>query len=297
MNTLIRFWSLSVSARLGIVVAVGLVLLALLGPVFAPGDPDVLVGPPFGAPEPGHPLGYDQLGRDILSRLLAGGRVTVLLALVGVAGTYAIGLPLGVIAGLKGGRIDASIMRVLDVILAFPPLLFLLVLAAASGVGPSVVFVAIVFGNVAWLARIARAATSEVRTRGYVDAARLRGETLPSIVMREVVPNIAHTLYADVGMRFTTVILFVAGACYLGVGVQPPHADWARMVSENMSGLTVAPVAVLAPVALITLLTVAINVAADGLQSGPAKPRQATQTKDAQHGTGLVPSHLEVGRD
>ncbi|WP_344166893.1 ABC transporter permease [Pilimelia columellifera] len=241
-----------------------LVAAAIAGPWLAPYPPTDVVGAPFAPPGPGAPLGTDYLGGDVASRLLHGGRTVIGLALAATALGLFAGAAVGVAAGLSG-RADAALMRPIDVLLAVPPFLVLAVLAAGSGRGMLVVVGATALANVPGIARVVRAAVLETRTRGYVEVALARGESWLSVAGRDILPNIAATMLSDVGSRVSAAIAMVAGANFLGFGLQPPTADWALMVAENRSGLALQPWAVLAPATAIAVLTIAVNIGGDQL--------------------------------
>lgn len=241
--------------------------VAVFGPLLSPTSPSDIVGAPFMPSSGEHPLGTDFLGRDVLTRLLHGGTTTVLVAVFATIGSTVVGGTVGLVAGYRGGMVDEILMRAVDVLLAFPPILFLLMLA--SGFGPSawLLWIAITIIFSPGVARIVRAATQTVSQHGYVEAAAARGESMPRIVFREILPNIRAPLVADAGPRLTFAILLVAAVNYLGLGLRPPAADWALMISENKAGLGLQLWASLAPAILIASLTVAVNVLADQFSS------------------------------
>ncbi|CRK57913.1 Oligopeptide transport system permease protein OppC (TC 3.A.1.5.1) [Alloactinosynnema sp. L-07] len=252
--------------------AVTLLALALTGPWWAPRSATETVGLPFTPPGGGHPLGTDYLGSDVLSRLLHGGRTVVLLAVAATVLAYLTGVVIGMAAGLT--RADPVLMRPVDVLLAIPPFLVLAVLAAASGRGWLVVVLAAALANIPGIARVVRAATLEVGGRGYVEAALARGESKASVAARDVLPNIAAPMLSDVGSRVSGTIAMVAGANFLGLGLQPPAADWALMVAENRMGLALQPWAVLGPALLIALLTITVNLGGDEIAAALRRDRK-----------------------
>ena len=251
--------------------AVGLVLLllvvgiALLGPFLAPHALDEPVGLPFQGPSTHALLGTDFLGRDVLSRVLWGGRSVLLLAGVATVLAYAGGLVVGMVAGYTRSIFDPLMMRSADVLLSFPALLFLLVLVTGAGTSTTVVVVGVAVIQMPLIARIIRSATLAQSVRGYVEAAVARGERTPSILRRELLPNILSPIMADIGLRFTYSIILVASVNFLGLGLQPPAADWALMISENRSGLALSPWAVLAPAVMLALLTISVNMVGDAV--------------------------------
>jgi peptide/nickel transport system permease protein len=257
----------SFTGAAGVTIIVFVLLVALFGRYVAPHDPNAPVtgALPLQGPSGSALLGTDYIGRDVLSRLLYGGRSVIGLALAATVLAYVLGLAIGLVAGYSRSRIDPVLMRSVDVMLAFPPLLFLLVLI--EGVGTSVV--ALVIGvaviQAPAISRIVRTATLEVSVRGYVEAAMARGDRTDVILRREILPNIWGTIVADGGPRYTVSVLLVAAVNFLGLGVAPPTADWALMISENREGITINPWAVVAPALMIAALTVSINVIADAI--------------------------------
>jgi peptide/nickel transport system permease protein len=212
--------------------------------------------------------------------VLAGGRTVIGFALLATAVGYGIGLPLGLIAGARQSLGSTVIMRGMDLLLAFPPVLFVLVLGEGLGVGvtPMVIGVAII--QVPWITRVVRAATAEVSVRGYVEAAVARGERYRSILRREILPNIVGVVAADAGTRLTASILIIAALDFLGVGVQPPAADWGLMINENRPGLTIAPWSILAPALLLALLTIGVNLLADVIARGIGRSNELVASQE-----------------
>jgi peptide/nickel transport system permease protein len=257
-----RFLSLW-SGRVGLALSGLLIALILVGPLVAPYGPTEIVGPPFVSPSPRFPLGTDVLGRDVLSRLLCGGMSVLVLGGLATLLAYVCGGTIGLVAGFNRGWLDAALMRLMDVILAIPALLFLLVLITGAGFGGVVAVIGVATIQVPGIARIIRAATLDVAVSGYVEAASARGEHTTYILFREILPNIAATIVADGGTRLTVSILSIAALTFLGVGLQPPAANWALMMTENRPGLTYQPWAVIAPALALAALTVGINLLAD----------------------------------
>lgn len=264
-----------VFAVVPVAIATTLVLLALAGPWFAPHAATDVIGPPFSPPGPGRPLGTDYLGSDVLSRLLHGGHTVIGLSAAATTLAYLIGGAAGLAAALARWA-DNLVMRPIDVLLAIPPFLVLAVLAAASGHGTVVVVAACALANIPGISRVVRATALEVSVRGYVEAAFARGESRVRVAIRDVIPNSAPALFADVGSRISGTIGLVASANFLGLGLQPPAADWALMVAENRTGLAVQPWAVLAPALLIALLTIAVNLGGDQITARHRHPRRTT---------------------
>lgn len=256
----LRGWS----GRIGLVLAGIVLALALFGPLYGE-SPTALVGVPYSGPSGAHPLGTDFLGRDVLTRVLHGGLSVVLLATIATLLGYALGTIVGLLAGYSRSLVDPLLMRAMDVLLAFPPILFLLVLATGAGAGPVAVVIGIAVVQMPGVARVIRAATLETSVRSYVEAAVARGESTGRILRREILPNILSTVVADGGPRFTISILLVAGLNFLGLGLRPPSPDWAVMIAENRSGLTINAWAVVTPALLIGALTIGVNLVADAI--------------------------------
>jgi peptide/nickel transport system permease protein len=245
---------------LGVVVG-----LAVLGPLLAPHAPDEPVGVPLTGPADGVPFGTDFLGRDVLSRALWGGRSVLGLAGLATLLAYAGGIAIGLVAGYSRSLLDPLLMRAADVMLSFPALLFLLVLVTGAGTSKAVLVGGVALVQMPLVARIIRAATLEQSVRGFVEAAVARGERTAAVLRREILPNILGPIMADVGLRFTYAIILVASVNFLGLGLQPPAADWALIISENRNGLTLNPYVILVPAALISLLTISVNLVGDAI--------------------------------
>jgi ABC-type dipeptide/oligopeptide/nickel transport system permease subunit len=256
-----RSWSV----RIGLSVLLFVLGVAFIGPYFAPYSPSALPGIPYSTPSHTYWLGNDYLGEDVFSRLLWGGRTVILYGAIATLLAYAVGGTIGLFAGYTRSRLDDVLMRSMDVLLAFPPILFLLVVATGAGSNIWALVIAIAVIHVPSIARILRSAALEISVRGYVEAAIARGDRTHVILRREILPNIWGTIVADGGPRFTVSILLVAAVNFLGLGLSPPAADWAMMISENRSGITINLWAVVAPALMIGALTVSINVVADAI--------------------------------
>jgi peptide/nickel transport system permease protein len=269
----LRHWQ----GRLALLLLVLALTLIVFGPVLAPYPPTKIIGPPFAPPGGAFFLGTDVLGRDVLSRVLCGGQSVLLLGGLATALAYGVGGTIGLIAGFVRGKPDAVLMRLMDVVLAVPPLLLLLVLATGAGAGAFVAVVGVALIQVPGIARIIRAATLEVSGRGYIEAASARGERVSRILFREITPNISPTIVADGGTRLTVSILSIAALTFLGVGLQPPAANWALMMTENRPGLTYQPWAVIAPALMLAALTLSINLLADAYARSMGTSAQTAQ--------------------
>ena len=264
MSSCLRFMR-TPSGAVGLGIVMFVVLVAFLGRYVAPHDPSAPVGVPLSGPSGDALLGTDFLGRDVLSRLLYGGRSVIGLAAAATLLAYALGLAVGLVAGYSRSKVDPLLMRTVDVMLAFPPLLFLLVLITGAGTGAGVLVAGVAAIQAPGISRIVRTATLEVSVRGYVEAAVARGERAAAVIVREVLPNILAPVLVDSGLRFTYSILIIASVNYLGLGLQPPSSDWALMISDNREYISLNVWAVLAPAAMIALLTIGINLTGDAI--------------------------------
>ena len=251
--------------RVGAGILVAVVGIALLGPLVAPYAPDAIVGAPGQQPGGGFVLGTDYLGHDVLSRVLYGGASVLYLALAATALAYAIGVTVGTVAGYSRNLLDPVLMRSMDVILVFPPLLFFLIAVTSVGTGVGVMIVGVALVQAPGVARIVYSATREVAIRGYIEAAVARGERTPAILGREILPNIAPTVIANLGLSLTFSVLLIAGVNFLGLGLQPPAANWALMIAENRPVLSLNVWSTVAPAALIAALTIGVNLVGDAI--------------------------------
>ncbi|MCY7343503.1 MAG: ABC transporter permease subunit [Pseudonocardia sp.] len=244
-----------------------LVAVVLTGPVLA-GDAALrTVAPPWSPPGPDLPLGADALGRDVLARVLTGGRELALTAGLSALTATTVGAALGVWAGWSRSRAAPVLTAAADLLLVLPLLLVALVAAVALP-GPWAVVVGTVLGGSPLTLRVVADATRNARYTGYVEAAVGRGEPTATVLLREVLPAHAGLLGADLGVRTVLAVQLAAALAVLGYGPAPPAADWAVMLRENLPGMALNPAAVLAPAAALTLLTVVVAVAAQRLGQG-----------------------------
>lgn len=256
----------SVEGRVGLTLLALVVFVVILGPALAPYSPTKIgAGLPLSGPSGAHLLGTDELGRDVLSRVLAGGQSILLVALIAVSLTMAGGIAVGMAAGYMGGIVDVAIARLLDLLLAIPPLLTVLVIAAAFGSSNVVLIIALALVSLPKVARVMRGATRDIATQDYVEAANARGEHLTWLLTREIVPNILPTLLVELAVRFTFTIVFVATLNFLGLGAQPPNPNWGLMVAEGQEYIQQAPLIALAPAAAIAVVVIGTHLLADAL--------------------------------
>lgn len=258
---------LSKWGKVGIAILFIHLAIAIIGPFFAPTDPgEILTFIAFAQPgEEGTLLGTDYLGRDLLSRLLYGAGLTIALAAVTTAVGFVLGVVVGFYAAEAGGRIDTLIFRVVDVVISFPPILLALVIIVGLGSSIPVLIVTVGIIQAPRVARIARAVAMDIGTQEFVEAARARGEKIWSILIREIWPNSLLPLAAEFGLRLAYAVLLLAALSFLGLGIQPPLADWGALVRENMAGLYYGGWSIIIPAVSIASLVVGINLFVDSL--------------------------------
>jgi peptide/nickel transport system permease protein len=279
----LRRIDLSVGGWIGLVMVLLALGVALFGPFFAPYPPDAIFGAAFAKPSSQHLLGLDFVGRDALSRFLWGGRTAIFIALLGTVIGAVVGILLGIATAYRRGWLDEVFGRFTDLMLAFPALIFALLLLAAFGSSVPVVVVALAVTTAPGVMRIARAAALEVVDLPYVEAARARGERIHYVLGREILPNIRRPVLVDFGLRLTASILLVAALSFLGLGLKPPAADWGLMIGENRVALTVQPWPVVVPIVAIAFITIGINLLLDGYRRrmGTWRVRERTETTSA----------------
>jgi peptide/nickel transport system permease protein len=251
------------------------ILVALIGPWLAPYGEAQSVGGPWDPPSAEMWLGADQNGRDMLSRLLYGARMTIGIALVTTLLSFAIGITTGFCAAVMGRAVDLILSRVVDVLLSIPFLVFALIILGVFGSSLPVLVITIGVLDSTRVFRLARALGMNLAVLEFVEAAKLRGEGLWWIISREILPNAAAPLMSEFGLRFCFNFLFVAALSFLGLGVQPPYADWGGMVADNKAAISFGMFAPLYPAMAIALLTVGINLVVDWLLSIDARPSGA----------------------
>ncbi|UOA29460.1 ABC transporter permease [Pseudosulfitobacter sp. DSM 107133] len=247
--------------RIGLVVILFWALVALVGPVVAPHPPGKIVDwDYFGPMTSKFWMGTDYLGRDIFSRILMGARYTVGIALAAVTLACTFGVLLGMIAAVAGGWFDMILSRLLDAFNGIPSLLFGLVVVAAVGSSIPVLILTLTAIYMPGSYRFARALAVNINTMDFVTVARARGEATPYLIVREIFPNILGPVLADLGLRFVFIVLVLSGLSFLGLGVQPPYADWGALVRENIEGLSLGAPAVIFPSVAIASLTISVNM-------------------------------------
>jgi peptide/nickel transport system permease protein len=251
------------SAQIGLIVIVCYIILGVFAPVIAPYPENELVGSQYEPWSDEFVFGTDQLGRDMLSRLIFGARNTIGIAFVTTILAFAIGGSLGLLASILGGWADQALGRAVDVLMAIPLLIFALVLLSIVGTSLINLIVIIAVLDSTRVFRLSRAVSMNVVVMDFVEAARLQGEGLGWIMTREILPNIMPPLVAEFGLRFCFVFLTISALSFLGLGIQPPAADWGSMVRENATLINYGDITPLLPAGAIALLTVAVNFVVD----------------------------------
>jgi peptide/nickel transport system permease protein len=264
-STLRALWG-PLEGKIGVAIVAAFVVVVAIGPSIAPYGPnDIGVADPNSAPSGSFLLGSDQLGRDVLSRLLAGSRSVILIPVFATLLAFALGGLAGMVAGYRGGRVDAVIGRVVDVLISLPYLLVVLVVVTVLRASTPVLVLAVALVFAPRIARVLRGATRTLTVREFVQAAEARGESTWSIVVHELIPNVMPTMLVEFAARLTYAIIFVATLNFLGLGLQPPTPNWAVMVAESEPTIVTRPVLTLAPALAIGVLSVGVSLIADAM--------------------------------
>jgi peptide/nickel transport system permease protein len=264
-------------AATGTLIFLLFVVLALIGPLIVPyGLNQEIVADARQPPSARHWFGTDNLGRDVFSRVILGVRDVLSLAGVGTLLAVAIGTSFGLIAGYQGKWLDEILLRFFDSLLALPALLLALLLLGSLGPSPTSVMAVIVVVYTPIVTRVVRSVVLSVKSRGFVEAAQVQGESLAYILFREIFPSTLPTLAVEAALRFSYAIFLVASLGFLGVGVQPPSANWGLMVQEAQTNVTQTPWALYFPAAAIAVVVIGVNLMADGLRQVLQAPPQIT---------------------
>ncbi|HEI8865061.1 ABC transporter permease [Serratia sp. AKBS12] len=280
MNVLTLPWrfflSLTTSGRVGLLITLVWILLALFGASLAPYSlDDIGVGPMLGGLSKEFWLGTDYLGRDMFSRILYGARYSIGLALSAALLASLAGTLLALLAAVAGRWLEEILGRINDAMLVLPGKILALMIVAVFGSSLPMLIVTAVFTYWPGAYRIAYAMAANLRSMDYVQASRLRGESRFYIAIHDILPNMLHPMLTDFGLRFVYIVLLLSGLSFLGLGVQPPYADWGTLVRENLQGLFDGSPAVLMPALAIASLTIGANLFIDSLQAmrplSPAK--------------------------
>ena len=247
----------------GAVVVVVFLVGGIFAPLLAPYGQSEFAGEVWEPASARFWLGTDNLGRDMLTRLLFGARLTIFIALAATLLSFFVGGAGGILAAARRGWIDSVLSRTVDLLLSFPPLIFALVALSVLPANTWTLIAIMAFLDFTRVFRISRAASLSVVTADFFEAAKLRGEKTAYLLRREILPNILPPLLAEFGLRFSFMILFLSSLSFLGLGVQPPFADWGGMVKENKDGIAFGITAPLVPAAAIALLAVSVNLVVD----------------------------------
>ena len=258
---------LSPLAQIGLAIIAINLFVALFAPWIAPFDQATPVGDPWAEPDIHHWLGLDNLGRDLLSRLIYAARLSIGLTLVITALAFAIGIITGFAAAVAGGWVDLALSRVVDLMLSMPTLIFAFVVLSVLGTSIPVLVITIAVLDAPKVYRLARAVAMGLVNLEFVEAARLRGEGWWWIIRREILPNSIPPLTAEFGLRFCFTFLFVASLSFLGLGIQPPAADWGSMVRDYKDMIDYGSIAPIYPAGCIAILTIGVNFVVDWMLS------------------------------
>ncbi|MBL4825049.1 MAG: ABC transporter permease [SAR324 cluster bacterium] len=262
-NILKIFSSAPWSAKFGMVVILFYAIISIFAPFIAPYGETELLGRAYELWSDKYLLGTDNLGRDMLSRLIYGARNTIGLALSITLIAFVLGSLTGMIAAALGGWVDQILSRIVDVLMSIPSLIFALLILSIFGTAMPYLIGTIAILDATRVFRLARATAMNVAVMDYVEVARLRGEKLGWIIRKEILPNITAPLLAEFGLRFCFVFLFISALSFLGLGIQPPTADWGSMVRDNATLIAFDDITPLLPAGAIALLTVAMNFVVD----------------------------------
>jgi peptide/nickel transport system permease protein len=263
----VRLRSTGVAGMLSAAVLVVALVAAVFGPLLAPHDPNLPnLSLSFVGPTAGHPLGFDFEGRDVLSRLLVGARSSLLGPLVVVLLSIALGALLAVISAWRRGNVDSVISAVLDILFAFPGILLAILATAVFGPGLTAASIALSIAYMPYVARVLRGAALRERSQPYVAALEVQGASAPTICLRHLIPNLSPLIVAQATVTFGYAMVDLAAISFLGLGVQPPQANWGVMVSENQVGIVQGyPLPALAASICIVVVVVAVNVLGERL--------------------------------
>lgn len=258
-----RLAAIPPTALLGLALVAGYVVVAVFAPLIAPFGEFEVVGSQYEPWGGAFLLGTDNIGRDMFSRLIFGARNTIGIAILITLISFTLGGLTGMIAAVRGGLVDTLLAWVVDILMAIPQLIYALLLLTIFGTSIPVLVAVVAVLDSTRVFRLARSVAMNVVVLDFVEAARLRGEGMWWIVRREVLPNVAPPLIAEFGVRFCFVFLFISALSFLGLGIQPPLADWGSMVRDNATLITFGDVTPVLPGLAIAVLTVAVNFIVD----------------------------------
>lgn len=252
-----------ISALIGLILTGGFFLMAVFAPWIAPYGAAEVVGEVWEPRSAEHLLGTDNIGRDLLTRMIYGGRTTIFIATLATFLSFSLGSFLGFTAAVIGGWIDQLMSRGVDLIMSIPSLIFALVVLSVMPVTVAVLIIVMGLLDATRVYRLSRAVAVDINVMDFVEAAKLRGEKRTWIIFREILPNALSPLVAELGLRFIFAVLFLSTLSFLGLGVQPPASDWGGMVKENKEGIVFGIGAALIPAAAISALAISVNLVAD----------------------------------
>ncbi|GAB1479363.1 ABC transporter permease [Paracoccaceae bacterium] len=255
------------SALLGMIFTGAFFLAAIFADFIAPYPLDAAVGGVWEGPSAQYWLGTDTIGRDILSRMIYGGQITIFVATASSVLAFSLGAFLGFLAATQGGWVDQVLSRMVDLVMAIPSLIVALVLLSVLPINLTVLILVMGILDATRVFRLSRAVAVDITVMDYVEAARLRGEGKAWVIFREILPNALSPLVAEFGLRFIFAVLFISTLSFLGLGVQPPMADWGGMVKENKDALVYGKSAALMPALAIAALAISVNLVADWILS------------------------------
>lgn len=251
------------SALIGLIVTGAFFLMAIFAPYLAPYGMAEVVGEVWEPRSSEFLLGTDNIGRDLLSRMIYGGRTTILIATLATIVSFTMGSFLGFTAAVIGGWIDQLMSRLVDLLMSIPTLIFALVVLSVMPVTVPILIIVMGLLDSTRVYRLSRAVAVDINVQDFVEAAKLRGEKRTWIIFREILPNALPPLVAELGLRFIFAVLFLSTLSFLGLGVQPPSSDWGGMVKENKDGIVFGIGAALIPAAAISILAISVNLVAD----------------------------------
>jgi len=252
-----------VGALIGLILTALFLIAAILAPLIAPYSNSEIVGDVWQPMSSEYWLGTDNLGRDLLSRMIYGARITIFIAVLATALSFSLGSILGFTAAVVGGWFDTLMSRFVDLLMAIPTLIFgLVVLSVLPSTLVTLIMVMGILDSTR-VYRLSRAVAVDINVMDFVEAAKLRGEGRGWIIFREILPNALSPLVSELGLRFIYAVLFLSALSFLGLGVQPPDADWGGMVKENKDGIVFGIAAALIPAGAIAALAISVNLVAD----------------------------------
>lgn len=269
----------TISAWIGMAIVAGFIFMAIFAPWIAPYGESAVVGDTWASPSTAFWLGTDNIGRDMLSRIIFGARTTISVALAATILSFAIGMCAGLFASIGGPVVDTVLSRFVDIMLSIPMLVFALIILSMFGSSMVTIIITIAVLDSTRVFRLARAVSMNIAVLEYVEAARLRGEGNWYIMTREILPNVLPPMISEFGLRFCFNFLFLAGLSFLGLGIQPPEADWGSMVRDNARPIMnpmdpkLTP---LWPASMIALMTIGVNLVVDWILSINARPSGAS---------------------